>query len=135
MSFPPRRGSRSQVHRHREQEDWIPAVAGMTKWISRLGSDFKILTPSYDSTSGVARFPYALGDLRFTEVLTFPPSGDTNAAASDAFGKLLDLTAVTLGVSYYKLLAPLRIEVAFPLTDLGRVFALDVFSNGLGEFY
>ena len=123
------------MHRHREQEDWIPAVAGMTKWISRLGSDFKILTPSYDSTSGVARFPYALGDLRFTEVLTFPAGGDADAATSQAFARLLDLTAVTLGVSYYKLLAPLRIAVDFPLTELGRDYALDVYSNGLGEFY
>ena len=107
----------------------------MTKWTSRLGSDFKILRPSYDATSGVARFPYALGDLRFTEVLTVPAGSDGAAAASDAFDKLLDLTAVTLGVSYYKLLAPLRIEVAFPLTDLGRDYAHDVYSNGLGEFY
>ena len=120
------------MHRHREQEDWIPAVAGMTKWISRLGSDFKILTPSYDAAAGVARFPYALGDLHFTETLGFPAGGDADAAASDAFGKLLDLTAVTLGVSYYKLLAPLRIEVDFPLTDRGRDYALDVYSNGLG---
>ena len=100
-----------------------------------LADTFKIEMPTYDATSGVARFPYALGDLQFTEVLTLPSGGDADAAASDAFGKLRDLTAVTLGVSYYKLLAPLRIEVAFPLTDLGRDYALDVYSNGLGEFY
>jgi len=96
---------------------------------------FRIEKPSYDPASGVARFPYALGDLRFTEALQFPAGGDRDAAASDAFGKLLDLTAVVLGVSYFKLKAPLRLAVDFPLTKPGQDFALDVYSNGLGEFY
>ena len=96
---------------------------------------FNILAPAYDAASGIARFPYALGNLRFTETLTFPAGGDADAAASDAFGKLLDLTALVLGVSYFKLLAPLCIVVDFPLTAAGRDFALDVYSNGLGEFY
>ena len=96
---------------------------------------FRIEKPSHDPITGIARFPYALGDLRFAETLQFPPGGDTHAAASDAFGKLLDLTAVVLGVSYYKLKAPLRIVVDFPLTRQGQDFALDVYSNGLGEFY
>ena len=100
-----------------------------------MSAPFRIERPTYDAPTGVARFPYALGDLHFTETLAFPPGGDPDAAASDAFGKLLDLTSVTLGVSYFKLLAPLRLEVAFPLTDLGRDYALDVYSNGLGEFY
>lgn len=96
---------------------------------------FRIEKPSHDPITGIARFPYALGDLRFAETLQFPAGGDTHAAASDAFGKLLDLTAVVLGVSYYKLKAPLRIVVDFPLTRRGEDFALDVYSNGLGEFY
>jgi hypothetical protein len=96
---------------------------------------FQIQAPSYDAATGVARFPYALGDLRFTETLAFPTGGDPDAAASDAFGKLLDLTAIVLGVSYFKLTAPLRITSDFPLTAAGRDFALDVYSNGLGEFY
>ena len=96
---------------------------------------FRIAEPSYDAATGVARFPYVLGDLHFTETLMFPAGGDADAAASDAFGKLLDLTAVVLGVSYFKLKAPLRIAVDFPLSAASRDFALDVYSNGLGEFY
>jgi hypothetical protein len=100
-----------------------------------LSEIFRIEKPSHDPITGIARFPYALGDLHFAETLQFPAGGDTHAAASDAFGKLLDLTAVVLGVSYYKLKAPLRIVVDFPLTRQGQDFALDVYSNGLGEFY
>jgi hypothetical protein len=100
-----------------------------------LSDHFRIGKPAYDAATGVARFRYGLGDLHFTETLQFPAGGDADAAASDAFRKLLDLTAVTLGVSYFKLLAPLQIAVDFPLTDAGRDYALDVYSNGLGEFY
>jgi hypothetical protein len=100
-----------------------------------LSSTFNILKPSYDPAEGVALFPYSLGDLRFTELLEFPKGADSDAAASDAFAKLLDLTAVVLGVSYFKLLAPTRIVADFALTDSERDFALDIYSNGLGEFY
>jgi hypothetical protein len=100
-----------------------------------LSTAFHILKPSYDPAEGVALFPYALGDLRFTELLEFPKGADADAAASAAFLKLLDLTAVVLGVSYFKLLAPTRIEADFPLTQAERDFTLDVYSNGLGEFY
>ena len=100
-----------------------------------MSSAFTVAKPTYDAATGVARFPYALGELHFTETLQFPPGADPDAAASDAFGKLLDLAAVTLGVSYFKLTAPLRIVVDFPLTERGVDYALDVFSNGLGEFY
>lgn len=100
-----------------------------------MSAPFDILKPSYDPAEGVALFPYALGDLRFTEVLEFPKGADADAAASDAFAKLLDLTAVVLGASYFKLLAPTRINVDFPLANRERDFALDIYSNGLGEFY
>ena len=94
---------------------------------------FRIETPSHDPATGIARFSYVLGDLHFTETLQFPPGGDADAAASDAFSKLLDLTAVVLGVSYFKLTAPLRIAMDFPLTRPGRDFALDLlfFHRGL----
>jgi UDP-N-acetyl-alpha-D-muramoyl-L-alanyl-L-glutamate epimerase len=100
-----------------------------------LSTVFQILKPSYDPAEGVALFPYALGDLRFTELLEFPKGADPDAAASDAFLKLLDLTSIVLGASYFKLLAPTRIQAEFPLTQLERDFALDIYSNGLGEFY
>lgn len=100
-----------------------------------MSTNFHISNPSYDPSKGVARFPYALGDHRFAEVLEFPSDTDPDAAASGAFLKLLDLTAIVLGVSYFKLLAPHRIVADFALTDGERDFALDIYSNGLGEFY
>ena len=48
-----------------------------------MSAPFDILKPSYDPAEGVALFPYALGDLRFTEVLEFPKGADADAAASD----------------------------------------------------
>ena len=96
---------------------------------------FRIEKPSFDAATGTARFPYSLGALGFTEILQFPEGADADAAASPAFAKLLGLTAVVLGVSYFKLKAPRRIAVGFPLTATERDFALDVYSNGLGEFY
>lgn len=100
-----------------------------------MSSAFHIFAPSYDAGSGVARFSYGLGELRFEEVLSFPAGGAAEAAHSDAFARLLELTAIVLGVSYFKLTAPFRIEIGFALTAAERDFALDVYSNGLGEFY
>jgi hypothetical protein len=84
----------------------------------------------FDGT--VARFPYRLGDLRFTETLSFPAGG---TAAGAVWDKLLGLTALVLGVSYFKLLAPFRIESPVALTAEERAFVLDIYENGLGEFY
>jgi hypothetical protein len=100
-----------------------------------LSTVFQILEPSFDPATGVGLFPYVLGALRFTERLELPTASNDHVATGQAFGKLLNLTAVVLGVSYYKLLAPTRIEVGFPLTEAEREFALDVYSNGLGEFF
>lgn len=100
-----------------------------------MSSTFEILAPTFDAATGIARFSYALDDLRFSEVLTFPAGGHPEAAGSDAFAKLLDLAAAVLGVSYFKLKAPLRVTLAFPLTAAERDFVFDVYSNGLGEFY
>jgi len=100
-----------------------------------LSDTFHILKPVYDPATGAAEFSYGLDELRFIERLQFPAGADSDAAASDAFARLLDLTAIVLGVSYFKLRAPLTIKADFPLSDAERDFALDVYSNGLGEFY
>ncbi len=100
-----------------------------------MSTTFRVLSPTYDALHGVASFLYVLGDLPFTEIVHFGAKPDTYVASSDAFLKLLDLTAIVLGVSYFKLLAPTRIEADFPLTEDERDFVLDVYSNGLGEFY
>lgn len=97
---------------------------------------FRIESPSFDPATGEARFPYVLNDLHFTEVLTLPAGADVAAAASPAFHKLLGLTALVLGVSYFKLRAPFAIEApAIPLTAAERAFVIDVYENGMGEFY
>ncbi len=97
---------------------------------------FRIERPSFDPATGEARFPYRLNDLSFTEVLTLPFGADASAAITPAFEKLLGLTAIVLGVSYFKLRAPFAIEApTIPLTDAERAFVIDVYENGLGEFY
>ena len=48
-----------------------------------MSDTFRIATPSYDPATGIARFPYALGELRFTETLAFPPGGDTDVVRRD----------------------------------------------------
>ena len=94
---------------------------------------FAVERPVFDTATATARFTYRLGDLTFTETLVFPP---VRAIANPAaFRKLLDLSALVLGVSYFKLLAPFHIETDIPLTPVERDFVIDVFENGLGEFY
>ncbi|WIJ26240.1 hypothetical protein [Devosia sp. RR2S18] len=96
---------------------------------------FLIERPTYDPASGEARFQFSLGDLRFTETLTLPASSG-EAHTSAAFGKLLDLTGIVLGVSYFKLRAPFEIVAPnIALTEGERAFVIDVYENGLGEFY
>jgi len=101
-----------------------------------LTETFQIDQPAFDPASGEVRLPYRLGDLRFTEVLQIPPPRDPALADSAAFRKLLGLTAIVLGTSYYKLKAPLVIAApGIPLTEAERAFVIDVYENGLGEFY
>ncbi|WP_375451586.1 hypothetical protein [uncultured Devosia sp.] len=100
-----------------------------------MNAQFLIERPQFDAETGTARFAYGLQDKHFVEVLQFPPPA-ASAAETAAFRKLLDLTAIVLGVSYFKLLAPL--EICAPnltLTDAERAFVIDVYENGLGEFY
>jgi hypothetical protein len=97
---------------------------------------FHIHRPSFDPTTGEARFAYSLGELGFVEVLNLPEGGNAAAAASPAFSKLLDLTAFVLGVSYFKLRAPFDISAPdIALTEAEHAFVIDVYENGLGEFY
>ena len=104
--------------------------------ISTLTDQFLIDRPHFDADSATARFGYELDGIRFTETLVFPKLDDKTAALSSSFGKLLDLTAIVLGVSYFKLKAPFRIAApAIPLTEAEQAFAIDVYENGLGEFY
>lgn len=101
-----------------------------------MNAQFLIERPQFDAATGIARFTYGLDDKRFVEVLDLPQGADAAAAETPAFRKLLDLTALVLGVSYFKLTAPL--EICAPniaLTEAERAFVIDVYENGLGEFY
>lgn len=103
---------------------------------SALRSEFVIERPAFDRATGVARFSYGLDGKVFTEALTFPSGWGEGVIGSDTFDKLLELTAIVLGVSYYKLLAPFAIvapEIA--LSETEKAFVRDVYENGLGEFY
>ncbi|WP_172123846.1 MULTISPECIES: endonuclease domain-containing protein [unclassified Devosia] len=99
-------------------------------------SQFLIERPIFDAANATARFSYGLDGRHFIEVLEFPAIAEPAALTSPAFLKLLDLTAIVLGVSYFKLKAPL--EICAPniaLTQSETAFVLDVYENGLGEFY
>lgn len=99
-------------------------------------SRFTIEPPRFDTDEARARFTYRLDDLRFEEELTLPPGFAPEVAGSAAFRKLLDLTACVLGTSYFKLRAPLVIDASdLALTEAERAFVIDVYENGLGEFY
>lgn len=101
-----------------------------------LTEQFLIERPSFDPETGTARFGYGLGALHFVETLVFPPGADFVAASDAPFRRLLDLTAIVLGVSYFKLRAPFEIVAPdIALTESESAFAIDVYENGLGEFY
>lgn len=109
---------------------------GMEQRVSALTEHFRIDRPTFDPATGLASFGYALGDLHFVEKLSFPAGADAAAAERASFRKLLDLTAVVLGVSYFKLRAPFEIHAPeIALSEAERAFAIDVYENGLGEFY
>ena len=104
--------------------------------LSTLTDQFLINRPQFDAAGGTASFHYELDGHRFCETIAFPPLADATAAQSPAFRKLLELTAVVLGVSYFKLKAPFRIVApSIALTEAEHAFAIDVYENGLGEFY
>jgi hypothetical protein len=96
---------------------------------------FVIEKPEFDAGTGVASFRYGIADRVFTETLTFPQGSDLSAAGPQTFARVLDLTAIVLGVSYFKLRAPFSIETTIALNANERSFMLDVYENGLGEFY
>jgi hypothetical protein len=99
-------------------------------------SCFLIERPEFNPETGRARFTYGLEGKHFIEALDFPRGVDARTAQSPAFLKLLDLTALVLGVSYFKLLAPLVIAAPdIALNEDEKAFVIDIYENGLGEFY
>ena len=98
--------------------------------------EFVIHPPVFDPATGVARFGYGLDGRVFEETLAFSNSWAEHAPDGEHFRGLLDLTAIVLGVSYFKLLAPFVITAPqLALTEAERAFVIDLYENGLGEFY
>ncbi|MEV0136173.1 hypothetical protein AB0H83_48025 [Dactylosporangium sp. NPDC050688] len=84
----------------------------------------------FDPSTGVARFHYALGDLVLTETVDFgPPS-----VLHPALDRVLDLLYVAASTSYYKIAAPKRVELGFPLAEKALPWVTALYREGLGEF-
>jgi len=97
---------------------------------------FSILQPEFNIETGEVKCHFKLDDHKFTERLELGVGFDASAAKSEHFARTLDLAAAILGVSYYKLKAPINIDAtAVKLTDAGQVLIRDIYENGLGEFY
>lgn len=97
---------------------------------------FTIQKPTFDANTRIATFGYTLGELSFTEKLTFLVDAESTSPISNVFTRVLNQTALVLGTSYYKLKAPFDIDIPnFDLTKTEQAFALDLYENGLAEFY
>lgn len=97
---------------------------------------FVIERPTFDTESRLVRLGYKLGPLHFVETVKFAAGSAVPLGYAAAFEKLLHLTAIVLGVSYFKLRAPLTIAAPeLALTEAERAFVIDIYENGLGEFY
>ena len=92
-----------------------------------------------DPDTGRASFDYALtgpgGELRFTEVITFPvPATPPDAATLATLDRVLDLLHLVAGVSYYKTAAPRRIVLPAPLGEAAVDLVTAVYTKGLAEY-
>jgi UDP-N-acetyl-alpha-D-muramoyl-L-alanyl-L-glutamate epimerase len=97
--------------------------------------------PSYsiDLATGEALFDYALtgpdGELRFTEVITFPvPDAPPTDETVAALGRVLELLHLVAGVSYYKAAAPPRLVAPAPLGPEAAALLTAVYTKGLAEY-
>ncbi len=92
----------------------------------------------FDAKTGIALFSYTLGEFHFTEKVTFPtPSnGGFKNVETAAFSRALDMLALALGISYWKIFCPPKIEVAFTkLNEEQADFWNTFYEKGLGEFF
>ncbi|WP_173072189.1 hypothetical protein [Phytohabitans houttuyneae] len=86
---------------------------------------------TFDPATGVARLPYALDGLEFTETVTFPvPAGEVPAA----FGRVLELLHLVAGVSYFKVGAPPEITTTTPLSPAAAALLDGVYTKGMAEY-
>ncbi len=100
---------------------------------------FSFPSHSINLATGKASFEYALtgpdGELRFTEVITFPvPPTPPSDVALDAFRRVLELLHLVAGVSYYKTAAPPRLVLPAPLGEAAVALVSAVYTKGLAEY-
>ncbi len=97
---------------------------------------FVVQKPVYRREENQIQFHFALNEHLFCETLILPPLPAPQSTIAPHFQTLLNLSACVLGTSYFKLLAPKDIAIPlFPLTPLQQQFVLDIYENGMGEFY
>ena len=102
-------------------------------------TDFSFPSYSVDLATGTASFDYALsgpdGELRFTEVITFPvPATPPSAATQATFHRVLELLHLVAGVSYYKAAAPPRLLAPAPLGEAAVALVTAIYTKGLAEY-
>lgn len=100
---------------------------------------FRVTGATLDAATGEARFSYELAGAvpeTFTETVRFQlPEGGPQPDALALANRVLPVLAGALGLSYYKVAAPPRIEVAIPgLTAEAVAYLGMLIREGLAEF-
>ncbi|AVT32191.1 hypothetical protein C6361_25075 [Plantactinospora sp. BC1] len=100
---------------------------------------FSFPAHSFDPATGQAALEYALtgpdGELRFTELITFPePETPPTPETLATFGRVLELLHLVAGVSYYKAAAPPRLVLPAPLGAEAAALVTAVYTAGLAEY-
>ncbi len=97
---------------------------------------FKINKPTIYAQNLAIEFSYELAEYSFRERVEFSSGLNMEIFNLAIFSDMLKLSALILGVSYYKLLAPFKIKAPFfSLSESERKFTLAIYENGLGEFF
>ena len=88
---------------------------------------------SFDAKKKRVRFSYAFkGGPSFTEEILLPRA--VKAVPKDLLRLVLESVHLMLGISYYKLYCPEKVEIPYALTAEQAAFWNTVYSKGLGEF-
>lgn len=93
---------------------------------------------SFDWETGEAVFRYAFDDkIAFEEVITYNLTGVTQEQINvELFDRVLFMTHLMLGVSYWKLYCPSQMQInTGTLTQAQADFWTNVYEKGFGEFY
>lgn len=97
---------------------------------------FHFLDYTFDEKSLEIAFNYRIsfsnmGPMDFTETITLPKA--PNTLSKEALDKLLQPVSLIIGISYFKLYLPRKIETSFDLSIEQTEFWHTVYRKGLGE--